>query len=102
MSWIKVDSSQLHSLKYDPVNQELEAKFVCRGCSGSGAGAAGKSCLICGGNGHKGHYAYPEVPADVYVSVRDDKTSVGAAFHRLIKRGEHVSPAKPFTFRKIA
>lgn len=105
MSWIKTDSSQIHSLKYDPIEQVMEAKFVCRTCEGSGKDrrqTLRDICLNCKGEGHKGHYSYAQVPVAVYAAVRDDPDSIGAAFNRLIKRGEHVTPAKPFTFRKIA
>lgn len=91
-------SSQIYSLGFDPISYTLEAKFICRGCGGSGKDGRqpiADACSVCLGSGHKGHYEYPNIPVEDYAAVRDDKESVGAAFNRIIK-------GKKYAFRKIS
>lgn len=98
MSWIRAKSSQIHSLRHSPEDETLEARFVCFGCRGDEEKA--KNCKSCGGRGWSSHYTYESVPTAVYAQVRDAE-SVGASFNKLIKRGEHSTPAKPFAFKKV-
>ena len=95
MSWVATKaSSQVHSLKYDPVEQTLDVRFACNACKSKG-------CDKCGHMGHSSHYRYDEVPVAVYDSIRNAE-SVGAELNRLLKRGEHSNPPRPFAYQRVA
>ena len=86
MQHFKMESSQIHSIGYDPVEQVMEARFNCRHC---GPGAPHPNCQHCHGTGHTGTYSYAGVPVEAYAAVRDAKQqggSVGSAFHQHIKK----------------
>lgn len=95
--YIKVASSQIHSLHYNPVDQILHVRFLCH-CKGKTEG-----CPKCGGHGHSGEYKYDGVPQAVYGKVRDghhsklsesNPASVGKAFGEWIRGGG-------FNFKRI-
>jgi hypothetical protein len=91
MHHVKLDSKQVFSIAYDPVEETMEAKFHCGNCRGK---EPLPNCAKCAGTGHSGTYVYSGVPAATYAAVRDAKTtgkdhdfSHGKAFNALIKRG---------------
>jgi hypothetical protein len=89
----KVKSSNLHSLGYDPVTQEMSVLFNHTACKGAG-------CVACDGKGHTGErYIYSDVPAEKYAAVRDSE-SIGAAFGKEIKQWKHPDTGEGFKFTK--
>lgn len=82
--WVPVSSTQLHSLQYSPEDSTLDVRFLCGSCHGKGG-----DCKKCSGWGHSSHYRYAGVPVEKYIAVRDDKESVGKAFHVHIKKGDY-------------
>lgn len=95
--FVKVSSSQLHSMQYSPEDQILHVRFLCH-CKGET-----ENCPKCRGEGHSSEYRYSDVPASVYGKVRDghhgklskdNPASVGKAF------GEHIR-AGGFNFKRI-
>lgn len=94
MSWVAVQSSQIHSIRFDPIDQTLDARFLCK-CKGLNA-----SCETCNGQGHSSEYRYHAVPSEVHAMVRDAE-SIGAMFNKLVKRGEHIDPPAPFKFSRV-
>ena len=87
MSWVRHESSsQVHSTSYDPVEQQMEARFVCGGCAGQGKPEGSEfGCEKCGGQGFSSHYRYFDVPQESYLAVRDAE-SVGKALNEHIKK----------------
>lgn len=81
----RVKSSTVFSLGHDPHRDILEARFVCFGCKGEGKNGESLSCKKCKGTGASELYRYYEVPAHVFLIVRDAE-SVGKAFDIWIKR----------------
>jgi hypothetical protein len=101
MQHIKIQSKQLYSVGYDPVEEVMEARFICGNCRGK---EPLPQCAKCAGQGHSGTYTYAGVPVEHYVAIRDAKTtgkdhdfSHGRAFNNLIKKGGY-----KFTFRPNA
>lgn len=95
MSYIKVTSTQVHSLQFDPVDQDLSVRFNCLKCKGCGRSGTG-ACGTCRGEGHTGAYHY-EAPEGTYEKLRDVAqagNSVGHAVHELLKK-----PGYKFTFK---
>lgn len=97
--FVKVDSSQIHSLAYRPDDQILHVRFLCPSCKGKSC----EDCPKCKGRGHASEYCYEGVPASVYGKVRDghhsklskdNPASVGRAF------GEHIRGGG-FNFKRI-
>ena len=88
----RVESSQIHSIDFDPVAGVMRAAFHCSTCSKGGACKSDPNCPKCSGKGHSGIYTYEGVPAEHYAAVRDAKSkgeSTGATFAKLIKKGGH-------------
>lgn len=91
MHHVKVESSQIHSIGYDPVEQKLSVRFLCNTCKGKDCD---DECAKCGGDGHSSTYEYDDVPQEHYVALRDEKESIGKKFGSLIKGGG-------FKFKKV-
>ncbi len=96
-----VESSQIHSLSYDPVSEELSVRFLCQACKR--AGAASANCPKCRGTSHTGVYRYSGVPVEAYAAVRDAKKndpngSHGKALNQHIKRGGKDGKGYPFQY----
>src|SRR6266404_3373912 len=98
MAWIRTrESSQIHSMQHDPVDEALSVRFICYGCRGSQLSPEGdRNCPKCDGNGFSSHYKYQNVDPETYASVRD-ADSVGNAFNTLIKK----RPDR-FPYQKVA
>lgn len=89
----KVDSTNLHSHKYEPVEQEYHVRFNHGPCSGKG-------CEGCKHQGHTGStYVYEGIPADKWAAIRDAE-SKGSAFNREIKAWEHPVTKESYKFSK--
>lgn len=87
---IRVQSSNLHSHDYDPVEQKYSVRFNCSGCAGLG-------CEKCKNEGHAGKvYDYTPVPPEKWAAVRDAE-SVGSSFHKEIKAWKHPETKQGFT-----
>lgn len=88
MALIRVESSTIHSLGYDPVEGVLTATFHCA-CNKGGRGKPDGNCPKCHGRGHSGTYTYAGVPAETYAAIRDAKAkggSTGSTFNQLVKK----------------
>lgn len=83
MAFIKVSSSQVHSLSHDPVEETLHVRFLCTKCRDKVA----EDCPSCKGNGFSSTYRYDGVPSAVYAAIRDSE-SVGAALNKHLKKGD--------------
>ncbi len=92
MSFIKHDSTQVHSTSYEPVDRTLNVRFVCSPCKGTGR-AGEDDCSRCSGAGHSSEYQYEDIPVEVYSALRDAE-SVGGTFNSLVKRG-------PYKYKKL-
>ncbi len=80
---IRVKSSNIHSIGYDPVEKQLSVMFNCSSCR------EGRGCAACDYGGHNGQvYTYEGVPAEHYAAVRDAE-SVGRAFGEKVKAYKH-------------
>lgn len=89
----KVESSTIHSIGYDAVDQSLQVLFNHGAC-------AGRGCEKCGNSGHSGQmYTYSEVPVEKYVAVRDAE-SVGRAFGDEINNWKNPDTKEGFKFTK--
>ena len=55
-------SSNIYSMGYDPNGQQLEIRFRCAGCRGTGAADSGERCKKCEGAGFNATYTYREFP----------------------------------------
>lgn len=99
MSWLAVKSSQVHSIRYDPIDQTMDVRYACGSCQSKGTNGAG-SCPKCGGMGHSSEYRYQDVPAEVHAMVRDSP-SVGSALNTFVKQGKHTDPPQPFKFTRV-
>jgi hypothetical protein len=89
MHHVKVKSSQIASIAFDPIDQRLAVRFLCS-CKGGDA-----KCLKCKGTGEGAEYHYEGVPQSHYIALRDEKDSVGKKFAALIKAG-------PYKFKKVS
>ncbi len=102
MHHIKVESSQIFSIAYDPIEERMEARFKCQPCYKAGDPAPG--CERCHGAGHTGTYSYSGVPVEAYAAVRDARKndpkegSHGKMLNLHVKRGGKDGKGYPFSF----
>lgn len=107
MNHTRVLSSNIHSIGHH--GNILEVHFKCGKCKGEGftvrtsaTGAERRDgCSACHNTGHTGTYRYSPVSAEKHADILAgrsgdaEKSSVGSAFHRLVRLNPDVKVEKP-------